>query len=165
MEKRPLGKTCIEVSEVAFVGVEIVIPYGIGIETRNDMLPEKNSIDLLNEANNSGINFFDTPRSYGASDRIIGKAFKRRRKEIVLSTKSEQLQISGGKLPNRIELTKIIEDSLHQSLKALQTDYVDVFILHTSNIETLENDNISFSSLKKSGIARAIGVSTYLPEG
>lgn len=166
MEKRPLGKTGIEVSEVAFGCVEIGIPYGIGIENQNDMLPEKDAIDLLHEATNSGINFFDTARSYGDSESIIGKAFKGMRKEIVLSTKSEHFQIVEGRLPNRIELTKIIVDSLHQSLKALQTDYVDVFMLHTSNIEVLENDDISsiFSNLKKSGIARTIGVSTYLPE-
>lgn len=166
MEKRPLGKTGIEVSEVAFGGVEIGMPYGIGVKNRKDMLPEKEAINLLHEAINSGINFFDTARSYGNSESIMGKAFKGRREEIVLSTKCSHFQYVDGKLPNKNELSKIIENSLQESLYALQTDYVDLFMLHTSGIDILENNDISliFSNIKKSGIARAIGVSTYLPE-
>ena len=57
MLKRRLGKTGIEVSEVAFGCVEIGMPYGIGVEVPQDMLNEKEAIELLNLAVDSGINF------------------------------------------------------------------------------------------------------------
>ena len=82
MKNRFLGKTGIKVSEIAFGSVEIGMPYGIGIESKKDMLPEKNAIELLNIALDKGINFFDTARMYGDSEHILGKAFKERRKEI-----------------------------------------------------------------------------------
>lgn len=166
MKKRLLGRTQIEVSEIAFGGVEIGMPYGIGSESQNDMLSENNAIDLLHAAVDSGINFFDTARSYGNSEYIMGKAFKDRREKVVISTKSVHFRDAKGGIPDERSLVNIIQTSLYESLEALQTDYVDVFMLHTVDMKILENDNISriFYDVKKSGKARAIGVSTYLPE-
>ena len=79
MRKRTLGNTGIEVSEIAFGGVEIGMPYGIGISGKKDMLLAKDVIRLLHTALEKGINFFDTARAYGNSEYLIGKAFKDRR--------------------------------------------------------------------------------------
>ena len=166
MRKRILGKTGIEVSEIAFGGVEIGMPYGIGVESQKDMLSEKQAIDLVHASMDAGINFFDTARMYGNSENLMGKAFKGRRGSVVISTKCTHLRDAGGRLPEERALEKIIETSLSKSLEALQTDYVDVYMLHTADMEVLENEEIMriFNTIKKSGKARAIGVSTYLPE-
>ena len=166
MRKRILGKTGIAVSEIAFGGVEIGMPYGIGVESHKDMLSKKEAIDLVDSAIDSGINFFDTARQYGNSEYLMGKAFKDKRGEIVISTKCTHFRGSDGKMPDDRQLVKIIKTSLSESLKALQTDYVDVFMLHTADMEALENDEISrtFEDIKRSGKARAIGVSIYVPE-
>ncbi|MGV8090494.1 MAG: aldo/keto reductase [Mangrovibacterium sp.] len=166
MIKRSLGKTGIAVSEVAFGGVEIGIPYGIGVKSATDMLSEQEAIRLLHAATDSGINFFDTARMYGNSERIMGKAFKDRRDQVVLSTKCRHLRDHEGNLPSGPELRETIETSLHESLDALQTDYADIFMLHQADVEILENEKISdiFSELKKEGLCRATGVSTYTPE-
>lgn len=50
MKKRELGIIGIDVSEIAFRGVEIGIPYGIGIKSKADMLSRHESINLLHEA-------------------------------------------------------------------------------------------------------------------
>lgn len=166
MIKRPLGRTGITVSEIAFGGVEIGIPYGIGIKGSADMLSEQEAIQLLHAAIDSGINFFDTARMYGNSERIMGKAFKNRRGEVVLSTKCRHLRDSKGNLPTGLKLKEIIETSLHESLEALQTDFVEVFMLHQADMGILENEEILtvFSKLKKEGLFSAAGVSTYTPE-
>lgn len=166
MKKRKLGKTGMNVSEVAFGGVEIGMPYGIGVKNKSDMLSEKDAVHLLHAAMDSGINFFDTARLYGTSENIMGKAFKDRRLEAIINTKCVHLRDTNGNLPNGKQLKKAIETSLKESLKALQTDYVDIFMVHNADIEILENESISriFADLKKAGVARAIGVSTYLPE-
>ena len=166
MEKRPLGSTGINVSEVAFGGVEIGVPYGIGVNSKADMLTEKEAIDILHEAMDSGINFFDTARMYGKSETIMGKAFKQRRDEIVISTKCRHFLNKEGNLPVYGELKEIIETSLNESLKSLQTDRVEVFMLHQADLSIIENEEVSsiFLNLKKEGKIRSTGVSTYTPE-
>lgn len=166
MQKRKLGNTGIEISEIAFGGVEIGVPYGIGVNSKEDMLSEIDAVELLNYAVDSGINFFDTARMYGNSENIMGAAFKNRRKEVVLATKCRHLLDSNGNLPPDLQLKGIIEKSLNESLEALQTDYVDVFMLHQANMKILENETIAkvFSELKDQGLFRASGVSTYISE-
>ncbi len=160
-----MGRTGIMVSEIAFGGVEIGIPYGIGVKTAADMLSEQDAIRLLHAAVDSGINFFDTARMYGNSETIMGKAFKDRRDQVVLSTKCRHLRDKQGNLPPGPELREMIKTSLHESLDALQTGYADIFMLHQADFEILENEEISgiFTELKKEGLCRATGVSTYTP--
>jgi aryl-alcohol dehydrogenase-like predicted oxidoreductase len=166
MVKRPLGNTGMEVSEIAFGCVEIGMPYGIGVHSTADMLTEKEAIYLLQSAADSGINFFDTARQYGSSELIIGKAFKDRRKEIVLATKCKHLKDDCGQLPSSSELKKILGSTLQESLDALQTDYIDLYMLHDSDREVLESEEVLefFHRLRQSGIIKAAGVSTYTPE-
>ncbi|HEX5026815.1 MAG TPA: aldo/keto reductase, partial [Agriterribacter sp.] len=163
MNKRKLGNTSLEVSEIAFGGVEIGLPYGIGIQSESDMLTEKEAIDLLHASLDSGINFFDTARLYGNSEAIMGKAFLGKRQGVILSTKCRHFRNKEGQLLPNSDIKKYIEDSLQESLNALQTDYVDVFMLHQADEEILDNEIIAaaFSSIKARGTARAIGASTY----
>ena len=165
MNKRHLGKTGIQVSEIAFGGVEIGIPYGIGVKSRDDMLTEKEAVRLLHSALENGINFFDTARMYGASETIMGKAFNDRREQVVICSKCVHLRDKFGNLPSADKLSTIIEESLRESLKALQTDYIDVYLLHQADMEILRNDIITevFLRFKEKGLIRAIGVSTYQP--
>lgn len=166
MNQRPLGKTGIFVSEIAFGGVEIGMPYGLGIKGQEDMISENEAVKLLHAAIDSEVNFFDTARLYGESEDIMGRAFKDRRDKVVVSTKCTHLRDPDGNLPPSSQLSSIIKKSLAESLKALQTDYVDIFMLHTADEEILDSDEVArvFSELKQSGAVRAIGVSTYLPQ-
>ena len=165
MNKRQLGKTGIYVSEIAFGGVEIGLPYGIGVDSREDMLSEADAIYLLHEAQEKGINFFDTARLYGESESIMGKAFTNRRSDIVLASKCDQFRKDGKMVPDR-DLKNFIEGSLQESLKALRTDYLDVFMLHQVDKEILENTVIAdvFADLKLKNLIRSTGVSTYSTE-
>jgi aryl-alcohol dehydrogenase-like predicted oxidoreductase len=78
MNKRLLGQPGMQVSELAFGGVEIGLPYGIGIKSTADMPAREESGRLLHTAVDSGINFFDTARMYGLSESIMGNAFQDR---------------------------------------------------------------------------------------
>ena len=166
MNQRLLGRTGIKVSEIAFGGVEIGLPYGIGVKSEADMLSESEAINLLHSAIDHGINFFDTARGYGGSESIMGRAFKDRRDTVVICTKCRHFRNSDGTLPRPDKLKEIIETSFKESLAALQTDYVDVYMLHQADIEILGNEVISriFSDFKKNGAIRATGVSTYSVE-
>lgn len=166
MKKKLLGKTGLIVSEIAFGGVEIGMPYGIGVNSDEDLIQQGAAIELLHEALDAGINFFDTARLYGESESIMGKAFAGRRDQVVINSKCKRFNNDDGSIPGYNQLKKIIEESLSESLAALQTDYLDVFMLHQADKAILENEDVAkiFTELKKSGVIRATGVSTYTPE-
>lgn len=153
-----------EVSEIAFGGVEIGMPYGIGVESAEDMLTEAAAIKLLHAAHDAGINFIDTARQYGQSENIIGKAFKVKRAEVVIATKCHHITNPDKSIPDN--LFAFIESSLSKSFEALQTDYVDVFMLHDGNPGIVQHPEVleTFQKLKQSGRIRATGVSTYTPQ-
>lgn len=163
MKKRQLGNTGIQVSEVAFGGVEIGVPYGIGVNSADDMLSTDQSIELLHEAIDKDINFFDTARLYGESEAIMGKAFFDRRDKVILATKCKHFKDADGTIPNYQTLKSTIESSLHESLDFLKTDYVDVFMLHQADVSILNNDDVKdiFNRLKETGKIRSTGASTY----
>jgi len=163
MNQRLLGQTGMSVSEIAFGGVEIGIPYGIGVEGKADMIPEQQAIYLLHEAVSKGINFFDTARAYGTSESIMGRAFKDRRDQVIICSKCRPFRDPEGHLPPADRLGKIIKNSLQDSLDELMTAYIDVYMLHQADVEILENEIIAglFTRLKKDGVIRATGVSTY----
>lgn len=166
MIKRPLGKTGLYVSEIAFGCVEIGMPYGIGINSINDMPTQDEAIELLQTALDAGINFFDTARMYGTSENIIGKAFRNHREKVVIATKCKHLKNHGESLPSKEELKDMIFSSLQDSFKALQTTYVDIYMLHQADLEVIQSEDVReiFNSLKKAGLIKATGVSTYTNE-
>jgi len=163
MQKRLLGKTGISVSEIAFGGVEIGLPYGIGVKSADDMLSVSEAVRLLRTAVDSGINFFDTARLYGESENIMGQAFTEIRDKVVICTKCRHITNPDGSLPAERELKNIIESSLDESLTLLRTDYVDVLMLHQATSAILNDDTVPviFADLKKKGKIRATGISTY----
>jgi aryl-alcohol dehydrogenase-like predicted oxidoreductase len=85
MKYRTLGKTDLRVSEIGF-GCQSI---GGGLYYKND----KESIKALNEAYDSGINFFDTSDHYslGDSEKLLGKTFKGRRDKVIIGTKAGTL--------------------------------------------------------------------------
>lgn len=154
------------VSEIAFGGAEIGLPYGLGITSESDMLSQNDAVDLLHASIEAGINFFDTARSYGTSEAIMGKAFQDRRDHVLIATKCGHILESDGTLPAAATLRKRVEASLQKSLSELKTDYVDVFMVHSASQELLHCEDVIriFSDLKTSGAIRSTGASIYSVE-
>jgi len=163
MHMRDLGNTGIEVSEISFGSVSLGIPYGIGVKDEADMPNEADAVRLLHSALDHGINFFDTARAYGRSESILGKAFKGIRDRVVISTKCPSIFDADGRLPEGRQLRIKLDESLRKSLDELQTNYVDVLLLHSVNSEILKSQDIAhiFSEYKRQGLIKACGVSTY----
>jgi aryl-alcohol dehydrogenase-like predicted oxidoreductase len=159
MQKRSLGKTGIMVSEIAFGGVEIGLPYGV----HKELMPQDAAINLLKAAVDSGINFFDTARMYGCSEERMGMAFKGMRDKLVVSSKCPHLRLADGTIRSMMALSPFVEESLHTSLKMLGTDYLDVYLIHGADAEIMKIDEVGdvFETIKRKGYVRAIGVSTY----
>jgi aryl-alcohol dehydrogenase-like predicted oxidoreductase len=158
-----LGKSGLRVSEIAFGGVEIGMPYGIGIRSEADMLQEKEAVHLLNRSLDEGINFFDTARMYGDSERLMGIAFASKREQVLISSKCRHFRDQQGNLPTRGQVAQVINQSVEESLRALRTDYLDLYMLHQADLEILKHEEVidAFLALKFAGKVRSIGASTY----
>jgi len=166
MNRRKLGRTEIEVSEISFGGVEIGRPYGIGIESEADMVHEDEAVNLLQRALDKDINFFDTAHAYGTSEVIMGRAFAGHRDKVVICTKCQSLLDKNMQMLSPNEIVRAIAVSYKQSCRDLRTDYLDVYMVHSADLAILENKQVAelFTQYKENGQVRSIGVSVYTVE-
>jgi aryl-alcohol dehydrogenase-like predicted oxidoreductase len=153
MKKRELGKTGIEVSEVGFGA------WQLGSSNDWGTMSDEEAIYLIHMAIDSGCNFFDTAPNYGSgtSEQILGKALVGKRKDVVINTKFGHT--TDGKKDFR---PMMLRQSIEESLKRLQTDYVDTILLHNPPFEELNGTSPLYEildELKKEGKIRAYGAS------
>jgi len=158
MEKRKLGTTDIMVSPLCFGGNV----FGWTID-------EQQSHKLLDAVTDAGINFIDTADVYstwahggegGQSETIIGNWIKKsgKRDSVIIATKVGKEMGPGKKGLSKAYITKAVEDSLRR----LQTDYIDLYQSHDDDQETPFEETLSaFGDLIKQGKVRAIGASNY----
>jgi len=132
---KTLGKTGLKVTSV-----------GMGCMITSDPSVVTRAADL-------GITYFDTARGYqrGNNERMVGAALGSKRKQVVLSTKTEARDKAG------------MAKELDTSLSELKTDFVDVWYLHgKSSPSEIHDDMIEALQLaKQQGKARFVGISTH----
>lgn len=155
MKYAKLGRTDMEVSRITYGAMELGGGNAFsGGLTRWELRPEEDNIRLLRQAFDHGVNSFDTAELYGAgrSEFIVGKALAHVRKQCVIATK-----VSAHHLR-----PKDIRTALWQSMFRLNTDYIDLYYIHTpSNDIPIEESMGELSKLKEEGVIRAIGVSNF----
>jgi len=151
-KKRNIGRTGIMVS-----------PLGFGASRTNEE-------SLIKYAISKEINFIDTGRAYnnGNNEKIVGKAVSGIRKDIVIQSKirlDPNEVTSGGKgKKGAEEIRSILNSKTEASLKALNTDYIDILLYHDASEENLLfHDAVMkfFEEMKSSGVIKAHGFSTH----
>ena len=147
---RTLGRTGIKVSPYALGALALGTP--IGNPDHGD------SVGIIRQALDAGINFVDTADAYGESEVVVGKALKGRRDSVVLATKFSR---PTGDDPNQQGASRRwIMAAAENSLRRLQTDYIDLYQLHRPDPGTdIEETLSALSDLIHSGKVRAIGAS------
>ncbi len=167
MELRNLGLTDIMVSPLGLGTVKFGRNQSVKYPEKFDIPDESTLGDLLALAKDLGINTLDTAPAYGQSEDRLGKLLKNQRDEWVIMGKAGEDFHNGESIYNFTP--DHFETSLHKSLKRLQTDYLDVLLIHSdgSDIGILQNDDLiaKMQSFKDRGLVRAIGASTKTPEG
>ena len=128
---------------------------------------EKESIRTIHAALDQGINLIDTAPVYGfgRSEEIVGEALRQRgrRESIILATKVG-LDWTNGKIERNSTRQRILQE-LGDSLRRLQTDYVDIYQVHWPDpLIPVEETAATLRELYEQGKTRAIGVSNYSPE-
>ena len=161
MEKRSLGKSGILVS-----------PFALGGNVFGWTVDESGSFQILDEFAGSGFNLIDTADVYstwvrghsgGESESIIGRWLKSRnnRKNLVICTK-----VGKPMGPGKTGLSaKYIRQAVEDSLRRLQTDYIDLYQSHDDDPKTPMEETLStYTELIREGKIRAVGASNFVAD-
>ena len=150
IEYRTLGKTGLNVATVSFGVMRLKEPA------------------VLFKALDLGVNFFDTAHGYqnGNNEKMLGKVAKEYgRKKILIATKAQPLHLK-KEIPEKLRefAKKTLDEKFEESLKRLQTDYVDIFFVHNIQDKSwpLNQEILAFvEKIKKQGKARFVGMSIH----
>ncbi|WP_127530379.1 aldo/keto reductase [Paenibacillus kobensis] len=153
MNTRPYGNTGKQVSEVGFGA------WQLGNKQDWESMNDAEAVKLVHEAIERGMNFFDTAPGYGrgASEELLGQAIRGRRNEVVINTK-----FGHGADGVTDYSASAIRESVEQSLKRLQTDYLDSILIHNPPFDHLDGkfgQYDVFDELKREGKLLAYGAS------
>jgi aryl-alcohol dehydrogenase-like predicted oxidoreductase len=158
MKTKYLGRTGLQVSEIC-----------LGTMTFANQADEPTSRAIMDKAFARGVYFFDTanvyplgatPETIGHTEEFVGRWLTGRREQIVLATK---FGMAMGDAPNsRGGSRKHIMRSVEDSLRRLQTDYIDLYQMHFPDVEApLEETLRTLDDLVRSGKIRYVGCSNY----
>ncbi|HZX72846.1 MAG TPA: aldo/keto reductase [Cyclobacteriaceae bacterium] len=159
MDKRKLGKSSLSVA-----------PLALGCNVFGWTIDEKTSFTILDAFTDAGFNLLDTADVYsrwkpgnqgGESETIIGNWLKEsgKREKIVLATKVGS-DMGQGKLLTKKYILNAVEDSL----KRLQTDYIDLYQTHFDDDKTSVEETLdAYGQLVTEGKVRVIGASNLSP--
>lgn len=153
MQYRSLGTSALSVSEISFGCMSL---------GRDQQTNEQ----LIHRAFDRGINFFDTADLYdqGWNETSVGQAIKDFRKEVVLATKVGNQWREDGSGWDWNPTKAYILQAVDQSLRRLQTDYIDLYQLHGGTINDPIDETIeAFEQLVRQGKIRYYGISSIRP--
>ncbi len=166
MKLKKLGQTDIWLSPIGLGTVKFGRNQGVKYPTAFVLPDDKTIIELLRCAQQLGINFLDTAPAYGLSEERIGNLLKNQRKEWVIATKWGEEFVDGVSHFNFS--AEHARRSIERSLRRLQTDWLDMVLVHSDGNDLALIENGVFDVLercKQAGIIRAFGMSTKTIDG
>ncbi len=154
-EKRPLGRTGIDVTPLGF---------GCAGVWGKKMITDQQAQELFEKAYESGVRYFDTGHSYGNAEERIGKILRSsdivRREELVIATKFGT-RLRGRRLVHDVS-PEWIRRSVHMSLQRMGIGYIDCLLIHGPQIcDFTEGLYETLGELKEKGIVKAIGANSF----
>jgi aryl-alcohol dehydrogenase-like predicted oxidoreductase len=145
----------------AGAGAGTTAALAVGTMNFGKRTPEAESVRIIERAIERGLLFFDTANAYndGESERILGRALKKRREEVFIATKVGFGRVAGK--PEGLPRETVLR-AAGESLTRLQTDYIDLYYLHVPDYSTpIEETLDAVEELMRAGKIRRFGVSNY----
>ncbi|XRE62831.1 aldo/keto reductase [Staphylococcus aureus] len=153
-----LGKSDVEVFPIA-LGTNAV-----GGHNLYPNLDEEQGKDVVRQAINHGINLLDTAYIYGPerSEELVGEVVKEYpREQIKIATKGSH-EFDENQEVHQNNQPEYLKQQVENSLKRLQTDYIDLYYIHFPDDNTPKNQAVAaLQELKEQGKIKAIGVSNF----
>ena len=121
------------------------------------------SIRTVKKAVELGINLFDVAPVYGLghAEKMLGQALKGRRHEVIIASKCGLIWDEAKKIKRNLKKVSLMQE-IDDSLRRLQTDYIDIYQMHWPDPETLEEESMEvLETIKASGKIRYIGVTNF----
>lgn len=168
-QRQEIANTGVNVSPIGLGTVKIGRDKGLKYPTGFTIPNDNEVLDLLAHSSDLGINLLDTAPAYGNSEQRLGKLLAKQRNNWVIATKvGEIFDNSTGE--SHYDFTpEFITASIHQSLKNLRSDYLDIVLIHSDGNDKHIIENLGaleiLSELKQQGLIRATGMSTKTVEG
>lgn len=164
IEKRPLGKSGLDVTVLGYGAMEIRGPRIWGGRT----VSEDQAEAILNAVLDEGINFLDTANDYGRSEEFIGRFITHRRDEYSIATKCGCMVVRKDELTDEtphIWTRDNLLRGIDESLSRLRENFVGLLQLHNPTVEqTKEGDLVNvLQEIRDSGRCRLIGCSSTAP--
>ena len=167
IEQRKLGNSDISLSALSLGTVKFgrnqAVKYPRAFDLPSDQVINK----LLGTAFEHGITTLDTAPAYGRSEERIGRLLTKRQQWQIISKAGEVCDQTSGNSHYDFS-PKALEQSLEQSLRRLQTDYLDCWLLHSdgNDLANLRDEIVDvFLKAKQQGKVRSIGLSGKTVEG
>ena len=170
MEKRAIGNTGVQVSPIGFGTVKIGRDQGVKYPNGFTIPDDQQVLRLLEICRELSINLLDTAPAYGLSEQRLGQLLKTSdRQSWVISSKAGEEFDNNSGLSHFDFSAKAITNSVERSLKRLNTDYIDILMIHSNgeDLKIIQQDKAleTLAKLKQQGKVRAIGMSTKTVEG
>lgn len=174
MNNKTLGKSGIEVSPLGMGCWAMGGPWTWrqpgedGWPAGWGRVDDQESIRAIHAALDAGVNLFDTAANYGAghSEQVLGRALKGRRDQVVVATKFGHIVDEQAKLVYRDDdqIIKNVRSNVENSLRRLQTDFIDIYQLHEGSYDTERAPEVMgrLEDLVQQGKIRWYGWSTDL---
>ena len=157
---RPLGSTGLHVSPLGLGTVKLGRNQGVKYPTRFQLPSDQQARELIAHAREVGINLIDTAPAYGISESRLGPLLAGQREHWVICTKvGEEFDNGISHFDFSGEHTR---RSVERSLKRLQTDFLDLVLVHSdgNDLAVLEQGALDMlATLKREGLIRAFGFS------
>lgn len=169
MLKRRLANTDLEISPLGLGTVKLGRNKGIKYPTHFELPSDKEAAQLIGLAKELGINLIDTAPAYGNSEMRLGTLLTGQRQDWVICSKvGEEFDNQTGQSSYKFT-PEHIQFSVERSLKRLNTDYIDMLLVHSdgNDVEIIKRFGLLqvLNDLKAQGKIRATGMSTKTIEG
>lgn len=151
VDYRYLGRSALKVS-----------PLSLGTMMFGQQTPDPEAFRIIDKAREHGINFIDTADVYGdgASEKVVGQGIKANRDHWVLATKFVNSSVKGPNLGGYSR--KWVMETVENSLRRLDTDYIDLIYLHRAVFDApIEEPVRAIADLIRAGKLRYFGVSNF----
>jgi len=148
------------------IGKSTLMASEIGLGCMSLGTDEAQAHRIIDEAIDLGVNYFDTADLYdaGLNEQFLGKALKPKRQSLIVATKVGNRIIPGQEGWIWDASKAYIIDAVKQSLRRLDTDYIDLYQLHGGMLEDNIDETIdAFEQLKQEGVIREYGISSIRP--